>query len=531
MQSNPILEIISALDYLKNYPYECTEQSASKWFGLKMVQYIGKNYPEISTYFKALNKSKNKSKLEENSSLSELKQEEMPWLRDVQGEKEKLTELAALFNSNLVDEIKTVEQKILKNQIDNGAFSWFKGGKADIGISIRILEITGKVLHLDPNLVGSTMLNAMKDLTTYLDQDSSIFNSKAPVELSLDYLYARHYWASHFKTDNSTLRQLNTNLVRSAEVTANSSAGTAAKAWVVNQLYGNAKQSNELRNRINQEVIHDKDRGMYWPSNDRHYNATSMHSYLVEAFKLNDPSKLQAITQWIYYKKQANHWQSTWMTVDAIYALLLANNPDDFSLENKIIIMADQVQSITEDIVLGQLSTTFGRAELEQDRLLSIQNNNTRTVYGGIYHQHFASLSEVKSHTNALSIQKQYLVERNGKWIETHEAKLGERIKVKIVIVNDAALQYVHMKDSRPSGVEPIYQPSGYRWWQGYYFSMKDASTNYFFDNLRKGRQEFEYEIKANNVGVFNSGVSSIECMYDPTVNARSENIRLVIIP
>ncbi|SKB92950.1 TonB-dependent outer membrane receptor, SusC/RagA subfamily, signature region [Sphingobacterium nematocida] len=531
VQSNPILEIITTLDYLKNYPYESTEQSGSKWFGLKMVQYMEKNYPEIATYFKTLDKDQNKSKLEENSSLSELKQEEMPWLQAIKSEKEKLAAIAALFNSDIHGEIKAVEKKILQNQIDEGGFSWLQGGKVDNRISIRMLEIVGKVLHLDHSLVDSDMLDAMEGLTQYLDQDSSIFSPKASVELALSYLYARHYWTSYFKPQGNSIQQLTNKLIKAPEVTAKGSAGLAAKAWIVNQLYGNAKQSNELKNRISQEVVHDKDRGMYWPSNDRAYDAVSMQSYLVEAYKLNDPSQLQAITQWLYYKKQINHWNSTWMTVDAIYALLLANNPDDFSLDNKVNVLVDRQQAHTKDIILGQVSLDFDRSALQKDKQLTIQNNNNRTIYGGIYHQYFVPLSEVKRNTNALSIQKQYLVERNGKWIETHEAKLGERIKVKIVIVNDAALQYVHMKDSRPSGVEPIYQPSGYRWWQGYYFSMKDASTNYFFDNLRKGKQEFEYEIKANNVGVFNSGVSSIECMYDPTVNARSENIRLVIIP
>ncbi|MFD2553034.1 alpha-2-macroglobulin family protein [Sphingobacterium tabacisoli] len=531
VQSNPILEIIATLDYLKNYPYESTEQSGSKWFGLKMVQYVEKNYPEIATYFKTLDKDQNKSKLEENSSLSELKQEEMPWLRAIKSEKEKLAAIATLFNSDIRGEIKAVEKKILQNQIDEGGFSWLQGGKADSHISIRLLEIVGKVLHLDQSLVDSEMRNAMEGLTQYLDQDSSIFSPKASVELALNYLYARHYWTSYFKPQGNSIQQITNKLVKAPEVTAKGPAGLAAKAWVVNQLFGNAKQSNELKNRVSQEVVRDKDGGMYWPSNDRAYNAVSMQSYLVEAYKLNDPSQLQAITQWLYYKKQVNHWNSTWMTVDAIYALLLANNPDDFSLDNKVSILVDRQQADTKDIVLGQVSLDFDRSTLEIDKQLTIQNNNNRTIYGGIYHQYFIPLSEVKRNTNALSIQKQYLVERNGNWVETTEAKLGERIKVKIIVINDAPLQYVHLKDSRPAGVEPVYQPSGYRWWQGYYLNMKDASTNYFFDHLGKGKREFEYEIKANNIGIFNSGISSLECMYDPTVNARSANIQLVIVP
>lgn len=533
VQSNPILEIIAALDYLQSAAYENTEQLGSKWFGLKMMQYIGKHYPDVASYFEALNQSDHKGKLEENSSLSELEHEEMPWLRDIKAEKTRLTAVAALFNkNNLLAEIKQVEHKLLKHQDQKGLFSWFADGKADPVMSIRLLEMTGKVLHLDQSLIDQQMILAMSRLTSQLEQDSSIFHAESSVGLGLDYLYARQYWSNYFKAKPKAAQLLTSKLLKSSEVTAKGAAGIATKAWIVNRLYGDAKQSNELQNRINQEVIHDKDRGMYWPSNDRSYNATSMQSYMLEAYKINDPSKLPAITQWIYYKKQANHWRSTWMTVDAIYALLLVNDPNDFSLENKVNIRVDQVEADTKDVVLGQLSLDFDRSTLEQNKQLTIQNNNSRTIYGGIYHQYFLPLAEVKSNSNAIAIEKHYLVERAGKWVLSKEAKLGERIKVKITVVNDSPLHYVHLKDSRPSGVEPIFQPSGYNWLRGgYYFTMKDASTNYFFDNLGKGKREFEYEVKANNIGVFNSGISTIECLYNPSVLARSENIQLVIVP
>ncbi|ULT29109.1 hypothetical protein KUH03_38080 [Sphingobacterium sp. E70] len=87
------------------------------------------------------------------------------------------------------------------------------------------------------------------------------------------------------------------------------------------------------------------------------------------------------------------------------------------------------------------------------------------------------------------------------------------------------------MKDSRPAGVEPVYSPSGYQWRKNYYFSSKDASTNYFMDRLSKGRSIYEYEVKANNLGTFNSGITTIESMYDPGVNARSTNTILTIVP
>lgn len=529
VQSNPILEIISALDYLNHYPYECTEQSSSRWFGLKMVQYIGNHYPAIVDYFKEIKAKETKSRLEENASLNELKMQEMPWLRDIQGDEKKLQALAELFNSNIDAELKQLESKLAKAQLANGAFPWFEGGNSNTQISIRILEVFGKVLYLDKSLINAPVQDQMKRLTIYLDADSNIYKEKASAELALDYLYARHFWNGYFKLSKETSDKLNKKIASAPIITATGPAGLAAKAWIVNQLYGSGKEANELKNRIQQEAIFDKGKGTYWPSNE-HYNSVSLHTYLVEAFKSYDPSKLMDITQWLYYKKEANSWRSTWMTVDAIYALLYANNPKDFAMENTVNVLVDGKTAEMNNAVLGQVSKTFSVSELTSNKTIQIANNNDRTIYGGVYHQYFIPVEQVKANTNELRVSKQYLVERNGKWVETKEAKLGERIKVKITVVNDKPLQYVHLKDSRPAGVEPVYRPSGYQWRGSFYFTLKDASTNYFFDYLPKGTREYEYEVKANNIGLFNSGLSSIECMYDPTVNARSANVKLTIV-
>lgn len=530
VQSNPILEIISAIDYLKNYPYECTEQTSSKWFGLKMVQYIGKNYPAISEYFKTIKSRETKSRLEENAELSELKLQEMPWLRDIQHDDKRIDQLAELFNSNIGSELNSLEQKLIRSQLDNGAFPWFEGGKEDQHISIRILEIVGKVYNLDPTLVDSDLNGSMKKLAGYLDKEREITKPNSSATLALDYLYARHFWNSELKVPEDNKQVLKTKIAKAPLITAKGPAGYAAKAWIVNQLFGDSKEANEIRNRIQQEVILDPEKGMYWESNGKSYNDISLHSYLLEAYRLYDPSKLNQISQWIFYRKEANYWRSTWSTVDAIYSLLLTNNPKDFSLDNNVTVLVDGQRSTMDSVVLGQVSRTFDGEELSSNRSVQVQNHNDRPVFGGVFHQYFLPVSEVRSSTNDLKVSKQYMVERNGKWIESNEAKLGEKIKIVITLINDQNLEYVHLKDSRPAGVEPVFVPSGYNWRNNYYFTLKDASTNYFFGNLAKGKRTFEYEVKANNIGVFNSGITTIESMYDPTVNARSDNKVITIV-
>jgi hypothetical protein len=70
---------------------------------------------------------------------------------------------------------------------------------------------------------------------------------------------------------------------------------------------------------------------------------------------------------------------------------------------------------------------------------------------------------------------------------------------------------------------------SGYRWQGGlgYYETTRDASTNFFFDNLRKGTYVFEYPLFVTHKGNFSNGITSIQSMYAPEFTSHSEGIRI----
>ena len=72
----------------------------------------------------------------------------------------------------------------------------------------------------------------------------------------------------------------------------------------------------------------------------------------------------------------------------------------------------------------------------------------------------------------------------------TEGAKLnpGDKLHVRIELRVDRAMEYVHMKDMRASGFEPMNVLSSYKWQGGlgYYESTRDAATNFFIQWLKK---------------------------------------------
>ena len=114
---------------------------------------------------------------------------------------------------------------------------------------------------------------------------------------------------------------------------------------------------------------------------------------------------------------------------------------------------------------------------------------------------------------------------------EGTELHVGDKIIVRIELKADRDMEYVHLKDMRASGLEPVNVISGYQWQGGlgYYESTKDASTNFFFDLLRKGTYIFEYPLFVSHTGDFSNGITTIQCMYAPEFSAHSEGSRISV--
>ncbi|HRX95898.1 MAG TPA: hypothetical protein P5514_03045, partial [Bacteroidales bacterium] len=152
--------------------------------------------------------------------------------------------------------------------------------------------------------------------------------------------------------------------------------------------------------------------------------------------------------------------------------------------------------------------------------------------------QYFEDLDKITPHETPLSLKKQLFVERNtpsGPVIEPLTEgtglKVGDKVKVRIELRVDRDMEFVHMKDMRASAFEPVNVLSGYRYQDGlgYYESTLDASTNFFFDYLRKGTYVFEYPLVASQKGDFSNGITSIQCMYAPEFASHSEGVRVTV--
>ncbi|MFY8001882.1 MAG: hypothetical protein ACOVSW_25035, partial [Candidatus Kapaibacteriota bacterium] len=163
-----------------------------------------------------------------------------------------------------------------------------------------------------------------------------------------------------------------------------------------------------------------------------------------------------------------------------------------------------------------------------------LKKEDAGIAWGGLYWQYFERLDKITSAKTPLQIDKKLYRQvptPKGLELEPISAKtmlaVGDLVKVRVEIRTDREMEYVHLRDMRGAGLEPVKSLSGYTWkgGLGYYETMKDASANFFMGWLPKGVHVFEYDLRVSHEGEFQNGITSIQCMYAPEFTSHSEGV------
>jgi uncharacterized protein YfaS (alpha-2-macroglobulin family) len=167
-----------------------------------------------------------------------------------------------------------------------------------------------------------------------------------------------------------------------------------------------------------------------------------------------------------------------------------------------------------------------------------IKNNNKGVAWGALYWQYFEQADKVTSAATGIKIKKELFLQSstaNGPLLNrlsgVKTLKKGDLITVRMEIRCDRDMEYIHLKDMRAAGFEPVNVISRYKYQDGlgYYESTKDASTNFFINYLRKGVYVFEYPLRVTHSGNFSNGVTTLQSMYAPEFTTHSEGIRVSV--
>ncbi|MFD0860809.1 alpha-2-macroglobulin [Sungkyunkwania multivorans] len=562
MTSNPAWYAVQALPYLMEYPYECAEQTFARYYANALASHIANSNPRIRAVFDQWQDADALiSNLEKNEELKSMLIQETPWLRDAQSETQQKKRIALLFDLNTMNnELQSSLRKLKQVQMDNGAWSWFKGGRPNRWITQHIATGYG---HLEKLGVSkdAEMLRTIEKAIPYLDR-----------EFVEEYERMKRY-AKDLDKDHLSYTQLHYLYMRSFFPDVNASKktkevmtyykGQAKKYWLDRNLYSKGmialvlyrmeegETSKKILKSLKETSITNEELGMYWKSNTSSwywYQAPiETQALMIEVFGEieNDTQTIDNLKVWLLKNKQTNQWKTTKATTEAVYALLLQGSDWLSVIDEVEVLMGNQeispskLDNVKIEAGTGYYKTSWSKGEIQPEMAqVSLRKKGKGIAWGALYWQYFEDLDKISFAETPLKLKKQLFLKKNtdkGEQITAIDEKtmlnVGDLIRVRIELRSDRDMEFVHMKDMRAAGLEPIDVISLYKWQDGlgYYQSTKDAATNFFFDYLPKGVYVFEYDLRVNNAGNFSNGITTIQSMYAPEFTSHSEGIRISV--
>jgi hypothetical protein len=198
-----------------------------------------------------------------------------------------------------------------------------------------------------------------------------------------------------------------------------------------------------------------------------------------------------------------------------------------------------KLEAVKVEAGTGYYKTSWTGSDIKPDMAeVTLTKKGEGIAWGSLYWQYFEDLDKITSAETPLTLKKKLFLKTNtdlGEEISEisteNQLKIGDLVRVRIELTSDRDMEFLHMKDMRASGLEPINVLSQYKWQDGlgYYESTKDAATNFFFDYLPKGVYVFEYDLRVSNAGNMSNGITTIQSMYAPEFSSHSEGVRIQV--
>lgn len=573
--SNPIWYAIQSLPYLMDYPDECSEQLFSRFYANSFATYLINSQPIIKKVFdtwKNLPDSKVfLSNLEKNETLKNIVLSQTPWVQDAANETEQKKRMGVLFDLNkMYYEKDNTLKKLLRMQTPNGGWPWFEGMPDNRYITQYIVEGLGEMqkyglidIKSDNKLYHAVNL-AIKYLDDRINEDyKNLLKYKANKDADhlyntiIHYLYVRSLWIDFpINKNNKTAYNYYYTL--------------GEKYWVKKGLYeqgliaftywnkGKKDITRKIIASLKDRCLHSDEFGNYWRQNNFSYywynSDIETQSLLIQLFQevTQDKAFVDNMKIWLLKQKQTRRWKSTKATVAAVNALLSTGRNwlessetvelkvGKFPIKDvKIAGKQPNLIAVVPEPGSGYFKVNWNKEMITPDMgNVTIIKKDDGVAWGAMYWQYFDDIDKVIPAQAGVSITRKLfksLRKDNGEVlvpIKNNDLKIGDKVIVRMILKTDRRLEYVHLCDLRASALEPVKQISGYHYREGlgYYQAIKDASTDFFIDNMPKGTYVFEYPLRVTYAGDFSNGFASIQCLYAPEFAAHSKGQRISVM-
>ena len=364
----------------------------------------------------------------------------------------------------------------------------------------------------------------------------------------LDYLDTRHYWEKEYPLSGkgAQLKTLVVQKAPKADIKDFTFFGLHRAALLFNE-YKLPAVSKKLMTYLKETSTDTETQGVYWKQNLNDWgwysSKTVNHAGALDAFNQLTPNDINFIEEmkiWLITQKEVNSWGSSRGTAEVIFTILNSGKSwTSNDSEKATIVWGGKELTNPDTKATGYVKSTLKSEKVDnQLGTVTITKPGSGIVQGGLFWQYYEDLDKIKSSENYVSITKELykkIKTVNGEELvkisENSPLKVGDKVTVRMTLNTDRNMEFIHIKDMRATGFEPLNVISGYEWKNslGYYQSTKDASTNFYIENMRKGKYIFEYDYVCNASGTFSNGITTLQNYYAPQMNAHTKGTKVTI--
>lgn len=564
--ANPLWYAVQALPDIAEPKEKDAVSIASAFYATTLEQTIARLSPALAKAAEQWATEQSEDTLVENAllrneGLKNIVFNEMPWVAEGNSEGSRRRKLASAFDYGASSaRARNLLERLTLLQQNDGGWSWFPGMQSNYYITGRVLDMLVRLEEITgdkaaANLVAKGISYLDKDVAERIERMKGLGSGTPKIDIdNIDLL-----------TYLDILRRSNCELSSTARANRRYLIGKLAKEPVLSNMYNKALSAvilmeaghkDEARTALQSLMEHTVSKpgmGRYF---DTDRATLTWESYkiptqvaAIEAVRLitpDDTETLQQMLTWLIQAKRTQSWSNERNTVDAVYALLLQADstsgmfhfdttlPESARLTFKNGNTSDIVENGAQAAgTLGYIRRDYGLDTIKAKPVsVTIEKNDDGISWGGVYYRSLVPATEVKSGKGELTVERTYLVAKDGKYVpmsKSYTPKTGDRIRVDYTITAARDFDFVSLQDARPACLEPVKQMSGYTWNDGeaYYYAAGDTKQGFFFERMSKGEHKFSCDYIVDRAGKYLVGTASVQCLYSPEFAGTSKGFMI----
>lgn len=548
--AHPAWYAVQALPVVANPQNEDALSWATAYYAHSLAACIVKENPRIKQIFdswKAQSGTKETfmSNLQKNQELKNILLAETPWLTEATNEAEQKQRIATLFDLNTMNSQLAVSvEKLGELQNADGAWSWYKGMQGSRYVTTQVMEMLVRLNALTHQDADSRMQPMIQKGFEYLGKQAAEeyksmkeAEKKGAVGLRPSEQVLRYLYICVLDGKAPVDKKVNQYFIDklSGEGKELTIYGKALGAIILQQAGKVAEAKLFMQSLMEYSVVTDE-MGRYFDTPKARY---SWFSYKIptevaamEAIQriTKDTKAIDEMKRWLLKQKQTQTWETLIATADAVYALMATGASDLLANTGgvEITLGKEMIRTPVDDAIGYIKKTVIG--DVMNIKKVRVDKEGTGMGWGAVYAQYLESMDQIGEQGNGLSVSRQ-LYKGDETLNESAPLKVGDKITVRLTVKADRDMDFVQIKDDRAACMEPLQAVSGFRWSNGlgYYQATKDASTQFFIDQMRKGTYVIEYQVYVNRTGEYQTGIATVQSAYAPEFGGHTGGYRVMV--